>query len=333
MGSDLLPSACEELNAVVYQVGQVHSWDEPDRIAVLHKLRAIGVTDVDKFRTMVYSSEINSAFRQLGFKTLNNDTFITLRSALDTNTTHSEELYAPENTPPASFSPPSSLPDTSSGESTSTECGSPQYTCEGVVESDEEDNAGRGHEEESEVQDNRHSLANVVLPDYLRLPVIDKPAVWHVVDIPLSMLFFYQTTVTKAFSCGKLLQFTIDQLRSGERSPTSLPLMHVVVMRGKLYSMGTRRLTCFHHVWGRSDPDKLIPVLMCGKRCAGNQANHEGTKMQLFSSAKLDGVQCSSVVRTLPLKMTTVAQLMEKYNRNVLPIEHNGNFMHPLFQD
>ena len=180
----------------------------------------------------------------------------------------------------------------------------------------------------------RRSTQNVILPDYREISIIENEACWRVVEVPLSWLFFYQTTVFSSFSCGMRLQDTVDELRSGVTLPHTLPLMYALVMQGKVYGMGTRRLTCFHYVWGQSDPHKLIPVLMCGKRCVGDLANHEGMVMSILGGATLDGVPVLSVERQpVPSKKGSATLLRDEYNKGIAPVEsEGGELMHPDYQ-
>eukprot|EP00664_Eupelagonemidae_sp_cell27_P000851 gene851-594_t len=72
------------------------------------------------------------------------------------------------------------------------------------------------------------------------------------------------------FSDGRRLQCTIDALRRGQVAPRQLPLAHVLLAGRRLYCMGTRRLACFHVVWGRTCPYRPIPVVWDGADAGGS---------------------------------------------------------------
>eukprot|EP01063_Lacrimia_lanifica_P009636 TRINITY_DN16576_c0_g1_i1.p1 TRINITY_DN16576_c0_g1~~TRINITY_DN16576_c0_g1_i1.p1 ORF type:complete len:543 (+),score=159.13 TRINITY_DN16576_c0_g1_i1:67-1629(+) len=150
-------------------------------------------------------------------------------------------------------------------------------------------------------------------------------AVWRVVEVPLSCLYFYQTTVAGHFGDGTSMQRTVDELRAGTSSPHTLPLMHALVIEGKFYGMGTRRLTCYHHVWGEGDPHRSIPVLFCNSRTTGYDYNHQGLAMKVIGFLTLDGRDQASVARRPrtgpPL---TGAHLQQEYRKDHVPVARPG---------
>ncbi|KAJ9453280.1 hypothetical protein DIPPA_10157 [Diplonema papillatum] len=164
------------------------------------------------------------------------------------------------------------------------------------------------------------------LPDTHILQRIGQQAVWRVIEVPLSWLFFYQTTVAGSFSDGRSLQSTVDDLRSGGESPFTLPLMHCLIVDKKLYGMGTRRLLCYHHLWDATEPRKLIPVLFCNKLCDGCTRNADGLSMAVIGTTLLDGSMRAVVERRPPVGGTvgTCADLVAQYNRNIAPASEAG---------
>ena len=133
--------------------------------------------------------------------------------------------------------------------------------------------------------------------DLIDMPILSGAAQFRIIEVPLCWLYFYQSTVAGSFTDGRGLQQTVDQLRSGEETPYTLPLMHALVVHGMFYGMGTRRLLCFHHVWGAHNPLKKIPVLFCGCACYGVPQNPEGLTMKVIGYLKLDDKYHNTVQR------------------------------------
>eukprot|EP01063_Lacrimia_lanifica_P032289 TRINITY_DN5495_c5_g1_i1.p1 TRINITY_DN5495_c5_g1~~TRINITY_DN5495_c5_g1_i1.p1 ORF type:complete len:452 (+),score=118.50 TRINITY_DN5495_c5_g1_i1:80-1435(+) len=152
---------------------------------------------------------------------------------------------------------------------------------------------------------------------------------WRVVQVPLEWLYYYQTTIAGAFGAsGGLLQRTIDELRDGAATPYTLPLMHVVAINGVLYGMGCRRLLCFMHVWGMTEPGRMIPVLFNGRATEGIAPNPTGMSMKVLGMASLDGVIVGEVTR--PRRCWTSPQqpsfqhMIRLYSDAELPMERDG---------
>lgn len=107
--------------------------------------------------------------------------------------------------------------------------------------------------------------------------------------LPLREIFFYQDYVCNQFMDGRFLTRTIEQLRSGEETPETLPHIEVIRHKGRWYGMGNRRLACYHLVF-RQDPLRLIP-------CRGMDVSDDdyffpqgnGEKVRLGGGLMLDG--------------------------------------------
>jgi hypothetical protein len=110
--------------------------------------------------------------------------------------------------------------------------------------------------------------------------------------IRLRNIHFYQDYVSDRFSDGRSLQSTIDELRHGTATPSSLPPLRVAKRSsdGKYYSLCNRRLACYHHVF-RNCPDTLIPVLLRQELAANllPQGDGKGMSVRVGGGIMLDG--------------------------------------------
>eukprot|EP01063_Lacrimia_lanifica_P017991 TRINITY_DN2496_c0_g1_i1.p1 TRINITY_DN2496_c0_g1~~TRINITY_DN2496_c0_g1_i1.p1 ORF type:complete len:416 (+),score=91.38 TRINITY_DN2496_c0_g1_i1:92-1339(+) len=133
---------------------------------------------------------------------------------------------------------------------------------------------------------------------YERYDAVTDVPEWRVVYVPLEWIYYYQTTVAGVFSDGRPLQKTVDDLRSGRLSPSTLPLINLLVVDGMLFGMGTRRLVCYQHLWGLTYPEVRIPALYCHKTCTGKTTHSlKGLEMKVIGMLFLDNIMHASVQR------------------------------------
>ena len=323
----------EELRDVILALGETRNWGDKDNQAVMRKLRAIKATTVPRVKTLLNSNQINGALRRNGFKALSADTIGTLSRVLKCKGSVCGVLR--------SDSEPATDLDLSVYE--------PEVAS--ILEHSRW-SAGRSGSHKVDVASPRRvgppatARQNVAVlmrfpihnttpppstyPDFMEVPIISTEAKWHVIHVPLSSIFFYQATVASSFSCGLSLQFSINQLRLGEVTPESMPLIYVLLMDGRLYGMGTRRLVCFHHVWGETDPHRSIPVLFCGKRCVSSIANEDPFVVHGICFLWLEGTAQKSFKRpTCTLPPSSAENLLKAYDRAIQPIAKGENLMYP----
>eukprot|EP00760_Papus_ankaliazontas_P020311 PhM_4_TR18334/c0_g4_i1/m.9238 len=106
----------------------------------------------------------------------------------------------------------------------------------------------------------QHQHHHIELPH--RNPPRPLNAYRTLVHVPLDALHFYQDYINTSFSDSRRLQDTIDQLRDGTVTPSTLPPMEALHWRGKWYGMGNRRLACYKiAAEGVAPPRPQIPVL------------------------------------------------------------------------
>eukprot|EP00756_Hemistasia_phaeocysticola_P002065 Hpha_TRINITY_DN11431_c0_g1::TRINITY_DN11431_c0_g1_i4::g.137349::m.137349 len=128
------------------------------------------------------------------------------------------------------------------------------------------DNLGLG--DDSFESDERLEQA---MPEYVRKFVPGfKQSQIRIVMVPLCHLYFYQNSIRSQFENGMLVTETMAMLQKNADRLYEIPLINVQLVycnredRVRMYSLNNRRLTCFHQVWGKTDPHKLIPCLWDG---------------------------------------------------------------------
>lgn len=91
-----------------------------------------------------------------------------------------------------------------------------------------------------------------------RAPPIRRPrkTTWtHTVWVRPKQILFTRPCISERFSCGRLVQDTIDELRSAAVSPADIPRISVVCQAGRLLTLDHRRLFAFQQ--GLSDDAKI----------------------------------------------------------------------------
>eukprot|EP01062_Namystynia_karyoxenos_P081375 TRINITY_DN8939_c0_g1_i1.p1 TRINITY_DN8939_c0_g1~~TRINITY_DN8939_c0_g1_i1.p1 ORF type:complete len:522 (+),score=89.32 TRINITY_DN8939_c0_g1_i1:139-1566(+) len=150
----------------------------------------------------------------------------------------------------------------------------------------------------------------------------------HIVLVPLSVLYFYQNSAARTFQDGRSLQSTLDELRSGEASPYTIPLMMFqLVCSGRkparLYSVNNRRLFCYHYVYGKERPDLLIPGLWNGTYAnrgdTGGLPQGNDTDLPVLGCVSIDGTTKGCLSRTKAERDVDLEALCQQWRQRVLP--------------
>eukprot|EP01065_Artemidia_motanka_P042803 TRINITY_DN5798_c0_g1_i1.p1 TRINITY_DN5798_c0_g1~~TRINITY_DN5798_c0_g1_i1.p1 ORF type:complete len:561 (+),score=170.44 TRINITY_DN5798_c0_g1_i1:48-1730(+) len=149
---------------------------------------------------------------------------------------------------------------------------------------------------------------------------------YRIVEIPLHHLYFYQSAIAGHFSDGRSLQQTVDGLRSGSLSPWQMPLAHAMLAGKRLYCMGTRRLTCFNFAWGRTEPDRKIPVLWNGSNNVDALPQGDDVNMQVLGGLRLDGRIVTTVERLPASEDVDVKSLRKAWMTAPAPVKRKVGF-------
>eukprot|EP00756_Hemistasia_phaeocysticola_P031510 Hpha_TRINITY_DN16356_c1_g9::TRINITY_DN16356_c1_g9_i1::g.58677::m.58677 len=149
---------------------------------------------------------------------------------------------------------------------------------------------------------------------------------YRIVEVPLKLLYFYQSAIRNSFSDGKSFQTTVDALRNGELTPYQMPLAHVNLTAGRLYCMGTRRLACLVLAFWHTNPDKLIPVLWSGKAMwTGFPQGDDVTLTVSGGGVLIDGAHWTSIRRGAPEQDVCVKSLARAYKAAQAPVSVHTN--------
>eukprot|EP01063_Lacrimia_lanifica_P005870 TRINITY_DN13539_c0_g1_i1.p1 TRINITY_DN13539_c0_g1~~TRINITY_DN13539_c0_g1_i1.p1 ORF type:complete len:357 (+),score=82.79 TRINITY_DN13539_c0_g1_i1:54-1124(+) len=333
----------DALLGVLHRVAVLRKWSEKEIGSVIKKLLAVDVRDVYTVMLLIRCNVLQKRLKAAGQKTFKKDTLMQIRNLGGFGHQSSAaqwdiiESVPPSATPEEAPLPndPHLTPELLSVEPlhvVDTEGCADELTPEEVLEQSadvrriielELGMAAGAKSEPSEAA----SVRSVRMDDFHLLTPIRTRAMWRVVEVPLDWLYFYQTCVAGSFSDGKPLQETIDELRSGMVSPYTIPLMHALCIDGRLYGMGTRRLLCFHTVWGSVYPEKKIPILFCNHSATGATYNECGLHMRMFGQTRIDGGYLSQVSRRPPrrnLPRPTARNLQIEYQKNRMPVSREG---------
>eukprot|EP00756_Hemistasia_phaeocysticola_P024471 Hpha_TRINITY_DN15950_c1_g1::TRINITY_DN15950_c1_g1_i1::g.70678::m.70678 len=142
---------------------------------------------------------------------------------------------------------------------------------------------------------------------------------FRIVEIPLKHLYFYQNAIAGHFSDGHSLQSTVDGLRSGSLTTRQLPLPHVMLVGGRMYCMGTRRLTVFQYLWGKKNPDIRVPVIWSGGYQSTAHPQGNDTHLRIIGGTTVDKITLVEFVRPLTGGDVDVKDIRRQYEKGLVP--------------
>ena len=299
-------------------VSRSRRWKSEDLLKVAKKLVATNMTRTRKLLIAIKSGMLNPVLKQNGFTSFSKKTLSLLYGILcctcirdveiieSTNVIEIREEHVEEPPPPA---------------------------VEDVIDESEVQTLMEGCAEISGIisPDSLPTVIEGKMIDADSLQPIRELAEWHIIEIPIKHLYFYQTSVAGTFSDSRSLQSTVNELRMGEKTPYKIPLMHTLLVDGRLYGMGTRRTVCYHRICAHNQ-NAMIPVLFANRSSDSSLHNKEGLNMCLIHPCVIDGVTYHEMSRSPHSPdIYSCKDLTKQYENNVLPVKREGSteYWHP----